>query len=80
MWEVLKEACGYTMIGLTQVHRVQVQCRKKDIEPGAVLPARIMPILATVTFTVAYGVPGTVLTCLSSIISHNNLIRWVLWL
>lgn len=80
MWEVPKEACGYTIIGLTQVHRIQVQCRKKDIELGAVLPARIMPILATVTFTIAYGVPGTVLTCLNSIVSHNDLIRWVLWL
>lgn len=35
MWEVPKEACGYTIIGLTQVHRIQVQCRKKDIELGA---------------------------------------------
>ena len=24
MWEVPKEACGYTMIGLTHVHRVHI--------------------------------------------------------
>ena len=29
---------------------------------------------------IAYGVPGTILTCLNSFISHNNLIRWILWL
>ena len=46
MWEVPKEAYGYTMIGLTHVHRAHIQYRKSDIEPGAVLPARIVPILA----------------------------------